>query len=377
MVYFKYTLISIAAAVLLSACQKPHLLRDWQSSADISVIEQNDYMRRNFLPVQIDTPLVLVKTASLDGTPVNYICYAGGQFLLAAQNGLIYSVSAADIDDNADIQTADGISAPPAFMNNKFYIAAEKGKSALIIYDFDSRKAQPVEGFAYSIASPVVWQEKIIFASLDGSLICLNSNTLEQEWKSELDGKIISSPAFDGRQLYVITQNGILRSYSLDEGEVVWSRNLNENFKISPLITDDALYIAGFSGSLYKIDKNKGDILQKIDLGKPVHTALSTDGEKILAVTPDAVLRLYDSSLKNLFWQQKLDAPVMVPAVITNNMVIAGTAQKSFFLLDLENGSILQELKLKGRQASMPIIHKDRLVMGMEYEKLIEFQVKK
>jgi len=334
-------------------------------------------MHQNFLPVNIDTPLVISKTASLNGTPVNSICLAGDQYLLAAQNGLIYSVSAADIDDHADTKTADGISTPPAFMNRKFYIAAEKGKNAFIIYDFDSRKAQSVEGFAYSSASPVVWQDKIIYASLDGSLICINANTLEHEWKSELGGKIISSPAFDGRQLYVITQNGILRSYSLDEGEVLWSRHIKESFYISPMITDDALYIAGFAGSLYRIDKSEGDILQKIDLGKPVRTALSTDGERILAITPDAVLRLYDSSLKNLIWQQKLDAPAVVPALITNNLVIIGTTQKSFYLLDLNSGSILQEMKLKGRQASLPVFYKDKLVMGMEYEKLIEFQVKK
>jgi outer membrane protein assembly factor BamB len=334
-------------------------------------------MRQNFLPSDIDTPLVLTKTSKLSGTTTNTICLIDEQFLLAGQNGFLYSVSAEDIDDNADIKISDGISVTPTFMNKKFYVSSEKGKKALIQYDFTRRKEMPLEGFAYSTASPIVWQRKIYYASLDGTLTCINSETLDTEWKSELAGKIIRSPAFDGERIYVITQNGLLRSFTPEKGDILWSRHFKESFYISPLSTDRALYIADFKGTIYMIDKSSGNVIKKQNTGKSILTALSTDGENILAITTDAVLRLYDSSLENLIWQQKLDAPVRVPALITNNMVLAGTVQKSFYLLDLKHGDILQTIKLKGRPSSTPVPYKGKIVMGMEYEKLLEFQVKK
>ncbi len=374
---FKFTILIILTAFFSSSCQKPHLLRDEGLGENISFTENINYMRQNYQAVDIDTPLVLTETASLNGTPTTTICLVDNQFLLGTQNGLLYSISADDIDDNADIKIADGISAAPTFMHKKFYASAEKGKSGLIKYDFNNRKEQLLEGFGYSSASPIVWQNKLIYASLDGSLTCINDKSHTQEWKSELGAKIISSPAFDGERIFVITQNGILRSYSLEDGDILWSRHINESFYISPMLTDDALYIAGFEGGLYMIDKSSGSILQKQTLGKAVYTALSTDGRRILVITSDAVLRLFESDLKELVWQQKLDAPAAVPALMTNNIILTGTTQKSFYLIDIQNGDILQTLQLEGRPASMPISYKGKIVMGMEYEKLIEFQVKK
>lgn len=362
---------------LLTSCAKPYLLPTGRAPLSPAYTENIDYMRSNYFPANIDTPLSVVNTVSINGTTTGTLCLVNAQLFFSTQNGRIYSMSADDISDYAKKKAAAAITAAPTFLRDKLFLSVIRGKHGLLSYDLTRRKLSAAAKQDFSTASPVVFRDKIIHAAVSGSIYAFDSETGQLSWKADLGDQIIRSLSFDGRHLFALSQSGILRCFNADKGSVIWSQRFDDHFYVAPLLNKTSVFLAGYKGQLLRIDKKSGELQKRIELNRPVLRSLSaTDNELVVSAT-DGLLRVYDAQLEHIKWQITLDAPAAIPALITDNAVISGTAQKSLYILDKKKGRILQKIKLEGRPASLPVIYKGKLIMGLEYEKIVELRVKK
>jgi outer membrane protein assembly factor BamB len=82
-----------------------------------------------------------------------------------------------------------------------------------------------------------------------------------------------STPTIDGQRLYALTPAGRLAALSLDEGKLLWSRELESDFdgeapfwgySESPLVDGDRLVVTpGLANTLVALDKRTGDLIWK------------------------------------------------------------------------------------------------------------------
>lgn len=91
-------------------------------------------------------------------------------------------------------------------------------------------------------ASPVVWQDKIFVASVEGQdlvLLCVGTNG-KLKWKQKLEGEnskgfmdnsnsASSSPVTDGENVWVMLSPGILHCFDMD-GSLVWKKNMQAEY---------------------------------------------------------------------------------------------------------------------------------------------------
>ena len=338
--------------------------------------QNNDYRQRNYYAAALDTPFALGKTVSINGTATRRFSLVHDQLFFSTRNGQIYSMRAADISDHAHKKAAEAISAPLLFRAPQLYITAVKGKDGLLQYDLIGRRILKKEKQEFSYSTPVVYQNLLFHAGASGAVYCFDARDEKLLWKSDMGGKINSNISFDGKDLFVLTQNGVLRCFTPRDGQINWSQQLDDSFHIPPLITESAVYCAGYGGKLFMLDKAGGELRQRLELGQPVLTPLSADEENLFITTSDGTLRCYNSDL-TLKWQVILDAPLTIPVLVTDNMIIAGSSQRSLYILEKNRGTSLQRISLEGRPASLPVVYKNRLILAMEYEKIIELQVMK
>ncbi len=108
-----------------------------------------------------------------------------------------------------------------------------------------SNVAAPVfsDGVAYLITGftkPELWA---IPVSSRGEL---NASNVLWEQKKQIPKK--SSPQLVGKDIYLISDNGILSNVDADSGEIRWVKRLGGNYSASPILADGCLYFCSHEG---------------------------------------------------------------------------------------------------------------------------------
>jgi outer membrane protein assembly factor BamB len=141
-------------------------------------------------------------------------------------------------------------------------------------------------------STPIIWRDLIFLNLAEGDnlfLWCVNRKKGEVIWKKPLGAGNVKmrkhnmsspSPVTDGKNVYVMTGTGLLKSFDF-KGNEVWSRDiqkeygefgLNHGYASSPLLLDDSLYVQVLHGMktdapsyVMRIEKKSGKTLWKVD----------------------------------------------------------------------------------------------------------------
>lgn len=173
---------------------------------------------------------------------------------------------------------------------------------------------------------------------------------------------IRSTPAFDGRSLFVGGMNELLVSLDAETGREIWRVDFPQRFGTeipdfgfasSPLIDGDALYVQA-ANSVVKLDKNSGGTLWRslaVDAGifnsgafsSPVIATLH--GRRQLVVQTRETL--YGLALEDgaVLWSQEVPhfrgMNILTPTVVGNGVLTSSYRNKTFFFDLASEGSDL------------------------------------
>ena len=121
---------------------------------------------------------------------------------------------------------------------------------------------------SWSGSTPIIWRDLIFLNVANGknlALWCINRKKGDVVWKRELGSGNVKmrkqnmsspSPVTDGKNVFVMTGTGILKSFDFN-GIELWTRNiqkdygafgLNWGYASSPLLLDDSLYVQVLHG---------------------------------------------------------------------------------------------------------------------------------
>ena len=220
----------------------------------------------------------------------------------------------------------------------------------------------PIPGEAWS--SPIVWDDRVFLttATEEGAsyrLLCLdrktggiiwNKQVLQQQagHKSQMNSYATSTPATDGRNIYVLAFDGTLAAVSM-EGEAVWKNHEIQYYSehglaVSPVLYED-LVIWPFDGSsdgpdktlgwqkpwdkaaILAIDKNTGKTRWRATRGSSriAHVTpqiVRVNGSDQLVSGAGDVVQGFDLKAGQRIWTAKSPGEGVVPSIVAGDGMI-------------------------------------------------------
>ena len=180
------------------------------------------------------------------------------------------------------------------------------------------------EGFVD--ASVIEVNGRLIVCSWDGTISALTPSG-DVVWSRQLGDVIDTSPAWDGKALYVQTWGRELYAIDPRDGHELW------RFGYSPSPADDhrqggvvtagnLILLPGWNGTLYALEADSGLKLWQFEAGLPLRAAPAFDTDRFYVVSGSGTMTTLGLD-GEVLWQLDLGAPLLsTPAVTPNGPVV-------------------------------------------------------
>lgn len=196
---------------------------------------------------------------------------SGDNIFIGSGDGNLYSVNSSNGKVLWKFPSTGHIRCSPAVANGKVffgdmngYFYAVDSKSGKEAWHYETNALKFVnDSFGFDrkgiVSSPVIIGSKIIFGSRDGYMYNLDTETGKSNWVYNYNVTwVLSSIATDGKTVYAGTSDGqYVNAIDLETGKQVWKTPTSIVWS-SPLLINDKLYVGGYDGYLYCLDKNSG-----------------------------------------------------------------------------------------------------------------------
>ncbi len=213
----------------------------------------------------------------------------------------------------------------------------------------------------------------VIHATLKGKIFALNKINGEVVWKYQNSKPIESDLALHDNILIACSRDGLTTALNVDDGGALWRQELPDHIYTSPLIANDCIFIPDMKGNVFKLDLNKGTVLEKNSFNSPFYQPLSTDGNQLFIMGSDGKLWGLDFNLRPL-WSVSLKGAPATQILITKNHLLITTYQKKIYLIDKQNHEIVQEFTLKHRPAAAVVDENGIVFIAMEYDSVLRLE---
>ena len=120
-----------------------------------------------------------------------------------------------------------------------------------------------------AIVSVVATDEIVVFATQAGNVVGMNPAQPEKLWQFDTTGQIKGQLVLDGQDIYVGSFDTKLYKLSL-EGKLLWNAPFHSGAPIRDSFTvgDDVIYLYNELNGLYGINKETGEAIWQVPLGK-------------------------------------------------------------------------------------------------------------
>lgn len=124
----------------------------------------------------------------------------------------------------------------------------------------------------------IIYQGKV-FVGTEGAndqkprMMAINAgqNGGQKVWEFEADGPILNSAAADNKQVYFATLNGSVYGVNTDTGQQVWKQTLSDvGFSTAPIVADGKILIGGHNGHFYALNPSNGAVFWDYNVGAPI-----------------------------------------------------------------------------------------------------------
>ena len=145
-----------------------------------------------------------------------------------------------------------------------------------------------VEGYANGLIFAIEPYTKLVAIRPDGRGDVTKTHIA---WRTDVGGPDICSPVSNGEVVFLLASEGLLSCHKVTDGTLVWEQDLRENFRASPSLVGDKLYLLSEEGVMF--------IIEVAAIYKEL--ARCELGEKCYASPAFADGRIYIRGLQNLY----------------------------------------------------------------------------
>ncbi len=201
-------------------------------------------------------------------TPKDWAMYGGDPAHTAVSSGS----APLNMGQKWVFHTNGAVISSPAVVGGKVYFGSED-RSWYCVDAQTGSKIWSFESGYFVRSSPAVVGGKVYTGADDGFVYCLDANSGNQLWKTPTPGQVIpimtgtypewrSSPTMVGDKVYVGSLDGKLYCLDANSGNIAWTIQTTGAIMSTPTyIAGDGLYFASVDGFVYKVNPNNGNIM--------------------------------------------------------------------------------------------------------------------
>lgn len=180
--------------------------------------------------------------------------------------------------------------------------------------------------------------------------------SLSQQWRYQVGSGMGQAyarlqPAIDNGLIYVASANGLVEALTMEDGDIVWSTNLDTEITAAMAVHDDKGYVATANGDVIALNIKDGSEAWRKNIKSEVLAVPVVQGDAIALQTVDGKLHVleiangkprwsYDSNLPNLSLRGTSQP------IFHGGSVIAGFASGKVVGLNVKNGMVLWQERI-------------------------------
>jgi outer membrane protein assembly factor BamB len=195
-----------------------------------------------------------------------------------------------------------------------------------------------------AVAVPVVADESALYVALeDGRLLALSVDDGRLLWERELAFSLLASPSVAGRRLYVPLRHGSLQALDVRSGDLLWEVDTGNTYAASPVVADGVVYVyfdtrsgEPSGGQFVALDAEDGALLwrQDVDALWPIVPPVF-DGEHIALGAGKRVVILERSTGVQQYWYQR--GPARPASVTIAGGTVYGLTPRMLVAIDVDS----------------------------------------
>ncbi|MDD5288655.1 MAG: PQQ-binding-like beta-propeller repeat protein, partial [Dehalococcoidales bacterium] len=111
------------------------------------------------------------------------------------------------------------------------------------------------------IGGIIVANDRVYFATSNGTVYALNADGLYKEWTYNIGGKVWSAPIIDGNTLYIGGLNKKVYALNGTDGTKMWEYETAGAISSTPVVYDGKVYIGDYDRQFYALDAVTGNLV--------------------------------------------------------------------------------------------------------------------
>jgi outer membrane protein assembly factor BamB len=182
------------------------------------------------------------------------------------------------------------------------------------------------------IGGIVIANDRVYFATSDGTVYALNANGLYKEWTYKIDSKIWSAPVVEGNTLYIGSLDKKVYALNIADGSEKWIYETDGAISSTPIVYDNKVYIGDYDRHFYALDAASGKLVWEFP----------SDDKDV-------------DNPQNWFWAKP---------VVLDGIIYAPCLDGSVYALNASNGNLVDKYKLGDSITSSPVVIGDSIVVA-------------
>ena len=237
-------------------------------------------------------------------------------------------------------------------------------------------------------ATPLIFKGKFFYPCQEGIMVCGELESGEELWRFEFKDSSASTPAVREEFLVFQTGQGWVYALNKDSGELVWIQRLNiGGNRLSllgasqPVIDENRVFIASRLGVIASFELKTGEILWKKEVFKDyllsdLDYPLLSDSKTIYPVSGVGICAL-SKKTGNVFWSVK--EPVLASAKISSGYIYLLNQDFELLKIDAQVGLVeeridLSEKKKLAHQKLLEIFPLERNIVFITSSRIYSFE---
>ncbi|MBI4163966.1 MAG: PQQ-binding-like beta-propeller repeat protein [Candidatus Aenigmarchaeota archaeon] len=280
---------------------------------------------------------VITSTPTIDGGKVYFGCFDGFLYCLDFQGREVWK-----------FQAGDKIAAQPSVDENSIYVGSKDGylycisKNGELVWKFDAKEP---------IGSVVTLDKDTVYVPCYSNILYSLTKKGEVVWSYNCKN-VPSAPTLYKDNLYFSCFNSYL--YALTKkGEFLWKYNLGTPVSQGrgPAVDDDIIYVGDFDGKISAIN-TKGELVWKFQTDDMIFSKGLVEGDIVYFTSLDSNIYAIDKKKGSLIWKAQIGGPIAMGVGVSQNSIIAGT-WNSFLYSVSKKGEIQWKFQVSSKPPSL------------------------
>ncbi len=140
-------------------------------------------------------------------------------------------------------------------------------------------------------AAPVVGGERLLAASDEGRVVCLDLDTGEEHWRYKLPDRVGAGLTARADTLYIGDEGGGFHALDIATGEARWRFRAEQSITGAALVVDDRVVFGSHDHRLYCLAAADGRKLWRVETDSYIHAAPALAEETLYLAGCDGYLR--------------------------------------------------------------------------------------